>query len=259
VTTVGKAYSESAAGWVCGPGRIYGRLAALLAAFSPFELEGQLVLDLGSGTGAGSEAAVAAGARVLAVDASLGMLLLGRPGRPPAAAGSADRLPLRDGGVDIVLAPFVLNHLTDPARGVREAGRVAPALVASTYASDDDHPVKAAVDEALREAGWFPPAWHAALQVDMAAWGTVAGATDAVCRGGMRPVRVEHVEVPFPELQPEQMVGWRMGLAQCAGFVETLDPPARERLAARALELLGPDPGTVVRRVVFLAATRAPT
>jgi ubiquinone/menaquinone biosynthesis C-methylase UbiE len=111
----------------------------------------RLVLDLGSGTGVGSRAALSAGARVIAADLALGMLLCGRDGRPPAAAGDALALPFRPGAFDIVLAPFSLNHLDEPAAGVREAGRVGDLLVASTYAADDDHPAKAAVDQALSE------------------------------------------------------------------------------------------------------------
>ena len=50
------------------------------------------------------------------------------------------------------------------------------------------------------------------------------------------------------------MVAWRLGLAQSAGFVATLDPNGRERLGRRAVELLGADPPPLVRRVIFLAA-----
>jgi len=52
------------------------------------------------------------------------------------------------------------------------------------------------------------------------------------------------------------MVAWRLGLAQSAGFVAALDPTVRRRLGERALELLGPEPPPVVRRVIFLAAAR---
>jgi hypothetical protein len=64
---------------------------------------------------------------------------------------------LRTGAVDGLVAAFSFNHLHDPASGFREARRVcrtgSPVLVAA-YAADDDHPVKAAAEQALVEAGW---------------------------------------------------------------------------------------------------------
>ena len=126
-----------------------------------------------------------------------------------------------------MLAPFSLNHLDEPAAGVREAGRVGDLLVASTYAVDDDHPAKAAVDQALAEVGWMRPPWYAAMKSAMAAWGTIDRATEVIERGGMRPRLVERREITFPDLGPVDMVAWRMGLAQSAGFVEALDPETR--------------------------------
>jgi hypothetical protein len=92
----------------------------------------------------------------------------------------------------------------------------------------------------------------------MAAWGTVASATDVIERGGMLPLRVERVEVEFPELRPEDMVAWRMGMAQSAAFVSALPPEARLACRQRALDLLGPSPPPLVRRAIFLAAARLP-
>jgi SAM-dependent methyltransferase len=258
LTTLGAAYSAGASSWGIGPAVVYGRLAELLVAFSPVPLAGRLVLDLGTGTGLGSRAAGAAGARLLAADLAVGMLLPDRERRPPAVVADALCLPFAPGAFDVVLAAFSLNHLDDPSAGVREAGRVGRALVASTYAADDDHPVKAAVEVALREAGWEQPEWYPRLKASMAAWGTVAAATEVVERGGLRPLLVERHEVAFPELGPPDMVAWRLGLAQYAGFVAALDQTARRRLVERAVEVLGADPPPVVRRVIFLAAAEHP-
>ena len=161
-------------------------------------------------------------------------------------------MPFRDHSFDVVLAPFSLNHLDDPAHGVREAGRIGRWLLASTYATDDDHPAKAAVEAALSEVGWERPAWYANVKVAMAAWGTIAAATAVVERGGLDPVRVERHEIDS-DLGPHDMVAWRMGLAQCAAFVGALDRDSRERVSARAIQLLGLDPTPIVRRVIFVA------
>ena len=255
MSTLGRAYSDSAARWAEGPGRVYGRLADLLVAFSPVPLRGATVLDLGSGTGLGSRAARTAGARVVATDLALGMLLEDRDRRPPATVGDAVALPFRDGAFDVVLAAFSLNHLERPEAGVAEAARVGGVLVGSTYAADDDHPVKGAVEAALAEAGWTRPAWYDTVKHSMAAWGTVDAATDVIRRGRMQPIRVQKIQVAFPELRPEDLVAWRMGLAQSAPFVDALAPGLRAERVRRAVELLGPDPPPLVRRVIFLAAS----
>lgn len=256
-TSLAAAYSLSADAWSRGPTRLYGRLAELLVAASPVPFRSALVLDLGAGTGVGSRAATAAGARVIAVDLALGMLLADRERRPPAVVGDAVALPFLPASFDVVLAPFCLNHLNEPSAGVAEAARVLRqdgVLLASTYAADDDHMVKAAVDQALSEAGWSAPAWYGDVKAAMASWGTVDAAAAAIERGGMAPVLVERREVTFSELTPLDLVAWRLGMAHTAPFVAGLDQPRRDDLAQRALALLGPDPPPLVRRVIFLAA-----
>lgn len=257
VSSVAEAYSAGAGAWATGPTRIYGRLAELLVDAGPLELDGRLALDLGSGTGAATRAASARGARVVAVDNALGMLRNDRANRPPAAVGDALALPFADDAFDVVVAAFALNHLVDPAPGVREAGRVTKAggfVLASTYAADDDHPVKGAVERALAEAGWTCPPWYPELKTAMASWGTVEAATDAVVRGGLRPASVVRLEVPFPDLGAESIVAWRLGMAYCAPFVARLGDQARQTLERRALELLGADAGPLVRKAIFVVA-----
>ena len=244
-----EAYTAGAAAWADGPMRVYGPLADALVARCPVDLDRRSVLDHGAGTGAVS--AAARGARVIAVDVALGMLLEGRASRPPGSVGDVLALPFRSGAFDVVIAAFSLNHLVAPAEGVREAGRVAREYVlASIYSADDDHPVKHAVDEALAEAGWSAPAWYRQAGATRRSWGTVDGAEAAIELGGLMPERVEKVLVPFPDLRPRDLVRWRLGMAQCAAFVASHGRPALE---ARALELLGvAEP--LVRSVIFIVA-----
>lgn len=254
---VASAYSAVAGAWADGPSRIYARLADLLVAASPVALGDRLVLDLGSGTGLGSRAATAAGARVVAADFALGMLTAGRSKRPPAAVADATALPFASRSFDVVLAPFSLNHLSDPSAGVREAGRVLRergALLASTYAADDDHPVKHAVDEALQERGWSPPSWYSEVKAAMGGWGTVEAAARAIRAGGLTPISVAKRAVWFDDLKASDLVAWRLGMAQIAPFVAHLGSRARAELTDRALDLLGGEPPPLVRRVIFLAA-----
>ena len=149
--SVAEAYSRTGAAWQAGPERVYRRLAAELVARSPIPLAGRLVLDLGAGTGAATVAIRAAGGRPIAADVAPGMLAAMGADRPPVVAADALALPLRSAAVDAVVAAFSINHLVDPEAGLREARRVtrpAARVLASSYAHDDAHPAKQAVEEA---------------------------------------------------------------------------------------------------------------
>jgi ubiquinone/menaquinone biosynthesis C-methylase UbiE len=88
---------------------------------------GMRVADVGTGTGFLAEAALAAGATVVGIDASEGMLAQVRTRlaqRPfEARTGDVDALPLDDGEVDAVLANMVLHHAPDPPHAIREMAR----------------------------------------------------------------------------------------------------------------------------------------
>lgn len=88
---------------------------------------GAVVADVGTGTGFLAEAALDAGARVIGIDSSDGMLeqVRGRfAGRPFAArAGSVDALPVTDGEADAVVANMVLHHAPDPPHAIAEMAR----------------------------------------------------------------------------------------------------------------------------------------
>jgi ubiquinone/menaquinone biosynthesis C-methylase UbiE len=89
---------------------------------------GAVVVDVGTGTGFLAEAAVGAGARVIGIDASEGMLdqvrqrLAGRSFE--ARPGDVESLPVDDSQADAVLANMVLHHAPDPARAIGEMVRV---------------------------------------------------------------------------------------------------------------------------------------
>ena len=251
-------YSRSSEAWERGPARlVYDELARQLVAMSPIDLAERTALDVGSGTGAATRALEAVGANAFAVDGAVGMLQWERAHRPACAAGEATNLPFAAESFDAVVASFCFNHLDEPAVGVQEAGRVAKrdgVVLASTYAADDGHPVKEAVNHAVAERGWVAPGWYTALKTAMAAWGTVEAATAAIERGGLRPIAVERREVAFPDLSPAQVVDTRLGVAHIAPFVGALEPSARRQVHERALELLGPQPAPLVRRVIFVVA-----
>jgi ubiquinone/menaquinone biosynthesis C-methylase UbiE len=86
-----------------------------------------MALDVAGGTGIVAEQLAAGGYDVLVADLSRGMLSLAvdrLPGR--AFVASADRLPVRDGSVDVVAMVWLLHLLTIPVAdaAIAEAARV---------------------------------------------------------------------------------------------------------------------------------------
>ena len=156
------------------------------------------------------------------------------------------------------MAAFSINHVPDPQRAFAEAARVvAPGggVLVSAYSSDDDHPVKAAVDRAAREAGWSPDPWVDEVRSGAAPrLATARGAVSAARKAGLRG-EASVVEVVFPDLGASDLVAWRLGMAGVAPFVTALPRDQRQHLEERALELLG-EPEVLIRRmVVFRART----
>lgn len=257
---VSAAYSATGAAWQQGPGRIYDRLAEVVVTASPVAPKGGRSLDLGAGTGAATRALLAAGAAaVVAVDAAVGMLAHEAPDRPPAVAGDAVALPFAAASFDVTVAAFSLNHLTDPAAGLREAARVTRpggGIVASAYAADDDHPVKQAVEAALAARGWEPEPWYRAVREQAAPKLATAGAArEAAAAAGLDADADTH-RVPFPELGPADLVAWRLGLAQHAPFLSSLPSGERTAVADEAVDRLGDGWPPLVRSIVILRAVR---
>lgn len=88
---------------------------------------GMVVADVGTGTGFLAEAAVNAGASVIGIDISEGMLaqvssrLAGR--NFEARLGDTAALPLADGEADAVVGNMVLHHAEEPPAAIREMAR----------------------------------------------------------------------------------------------------------------------------------------
>lgn len=254
-SAVGEGYALAAARWQVGPGRIYDRLAEVLLG-RVGRGSGGLLLDLGAGRGAVSRAARACGWRAVALDLVPAMLHAA-DGADARVAGDAQRLPLRDGGFDAVVAAFSLNHVTQPAGALREAMRVVRpggTFLASAYAATDDHPVKRAVDAAATEAGWEIPSWYDALRQEaMPLLSTVQRARSVFVAADVDGEATE-VVVPFPGLTVDELLDWRLGMAHLAPFVTDLDAVQWRRLRARATALLGPMPPSLVRTMIVMRA-----
>lgn len=87
---------------------------------------GDVVVDLGCGTGDVCELAAAGGARAIGVDVAAGMLAVARRRGVPAEFVRADaaRLPLRSGAVAVVTSAFALRNVVSIPALLAEAARV---------------------------------------------------------------------------------------------------------------------------------------
>lgn len=232
-TDLRAAYDASAGDWADGPVQMYGPLATALVEVTAaaIPLAGQVVLDLGAGTGVAGRAALSAGARrVICADLAVGMLRHCGPALHPVAA-DATALPFRDGAIDLVLAAFFLSHLPSIGAGLAEIRRVGRAVAASSFAPRWTHPAKTATDEALREFGYLPPAWYASLKDQGEPQAADAALlADLAAAAGFGEVRFRTVTVPTGLSTPAELASWRLGMAHVAPFVRSLDPGRRAEL-----------------------------
>jgi SAM-dependent methyltransferase len=88
------------------------------------QVDGRVVGDIGCGNGRYVAALRAAGARVIGVDLSVGMLVSVPSPRSALIAADAQSLPLADASLDAVLMMHMLYHVPDQERAVAEAARV---------------------------------------------------------------------------------------------------------------------------------------
>jgi hypothetical protein len=127
-------------------------------------------------------------------------------------------------------------------------------VLVSSYAEGDSHPVKAAVETAVTELGWTADPWIGEMRTDsIPMLATSDRALHVANRAGL-DATAKAIAVPFPDLSPADLVAWRLGMAQFAPFVGTLPEAARRQVEARALDLLGPAPEPLVRRIIILTA-----
>jgi SAM-dependent methyltransferase len=202
------------------------------------------VLDAGAGTGLGSDALVAAGARPVALDAALAMVRWRSRDRPPAVVAEVGAVPLCTGCVDDVLAAFVLNHLTRPVEALCELARtVRPggALLASTFSAAWRSPVRDRIDEVAVAHGWSIPGWYRQVREEISPLlGSAPAMAGAARSAGLSAVAVAEGPVDVGVDRPEQLVRYRLGQAQFAEHLRTLGADGVDRLRRAAVDAVAP-------------------
>ena len=148
-------FEAKAAGWAvkyAPGGSLASRLASLSTAVSWYARAGDLVLDLGCGTGELARALAVGGLRVTGCDISPQMLLHAARNPDGPGAGRArwvrlepgwGSLPFAPGAFDVVVASSVLEYVAEPAAVLRECARVLrPGGVVLYTVPDLRHPVR---------------------------------------------------------------------------------------------------------------------
>jgi SAM-dependent methyltransferase len=263
---LGSAYEGSAEGWDGSAGPVYRPFARSMVASSPVALAACSVLDVGSGTGAVAEAAKSAGARVVAVDRSLGMLQQGHrrgpggPGRPwPAVAADALALPFADAAFDAACAGFLLNHLS-PLAALGELARVVRpggVVLASTWALGPDDPVKSALEALATSWGWVPPLWYREMKTGiLPISGDPQCLAATACQAGLVDV---HAKVHFEflgHLSPHQVVAYRLAVPQVASWASKLGLADQAEFFAQAVGAVRPFVGSWTPAAVLLVGRK---
>ena len=249
---VALAYDAAADAWATGSARVYDALAAAIADRAP-DPTGHRALDIGAGTGVlGRHLLQRHAAHVVAVDLAGQMLRKAGSGVSP-VIGDATALPFADGAFDLAATAFCFSHLDHPEHSLREARRVATALLSGSFAGDSDHPAKAAVDEVARRYGYTTPAWYLAMKGDHP-MDHPERLTALARSAGFGSVDVETVHVDTGLTTRTDLAAWRLGMAQYALFLATLDSPALQALRRDVQSAVGGMPPLVVPVLVLTAS-----
>ena len=226
--------------------------------------DGARVLDVGTGTGVAAQAAADAGASVIGIDESIGMLRVARRERPkvPVVAAQAIDLPFGPGRFDAVLGSFVIAHfnkvetvLFDIARVLRLGGRIG----FTTWADGVD-----AYQQTWRELveGVVPREMLAPAYAEAAPWHERfkkrVAVEEALLDAGFRTVRTEVVKYQWTYSLDDYLDGlqvWATGRFVKNMLGESGWASLCERTRAAFAERF-PDPLNDFREVIIATAAK---
>jgi len=259
--TVGHLYEGLEEAWATDAEPVYGPMAEALVAHSPIDLSGRLVLDVGAGTGAGSRALLAVGARPVAMDLAHTMLAHDAARRPPAVVADLFAPPIRSGALGATVAPFVLNHVDAPVEAMRSLARcIEPGgvLLASTFSEADRPAVKDVIDAvAVRHGCVMPEEYRWVRERSAPLTGSATAMAGAATAAGLVGVDAVERHVDTGMSAPEDLVAYRFSLPHVTRFLAGLDDEARAAVVAEAVdEVVRLHDGAPLAPLVVLLAAR---
>lgn len=168
-------------------------------------LPGERILDLAAGTGTSSQPFADAGAVVVPCDFSLGMLQVGKQGKPqlPFTAGDGTKLPFADATFDAVTISFGLRNIVDPAAGLAEMRRVTKPggrIVVCEFSHPTNKAFRTVYIEylmkalpAVARAVSSSPDAYVYLAESIRAWPDQQGLADVIHRAGWRNCEIRNL------------------------------------------------------------------
>lgn len=225
--------------------------------------DARAILDVGMGTGAlwPLVQAAAPTARLWGVDGAEGMLRAGHDSlRGRVAVMSAERLGVRPSAFDAALLLFVLFHVADPVRALREvraALRPGGQLGIVVWGDDPGLPGRAIWSEELERAGAAPdPRDQSVMRHEL--MDTPAKLTDLVRQAGFTPHRVWSQRF-LHTWGADELLATQTHCGLPSRRLESLRPEARGECAARVrarLALLTPSQLDYRVEVIYGIAAR---
>jgi SAM-dependent methyltransferase len=231
-------YSGHARGYADAWSPVIRPLGQRLLASLPWD-GARRVLDLGTGTGSllpDIRSAAPAGAAVVGIDPSPGMLELARRHGAPLALMDALRLGIRSDSIDVVVMAFVLFHMAAPDAALAEIRRVlrrGGSVGTVTWAEDPDLEATQVFEAELDAYGAWDPAPVPAS--DHSRTDTPEKLTALFAGAGLEPLRVwiERFEYRW---ELERFIALRTTFGRTMRKLDSLEPRRREAflVAARA-------------------------
>lgn len=218
------------------------------------------VLDLGTGVGWLLPQIARRWRRALVVGADRASGMIGLAPRTfPRVVADAAALPFDGGSFDAVVMAFMLFHVPDPPRALREVRRVlvsGGAVALGTWGEVPDYPAMDVWVDELERAGARADAPLASGHELMDDPRKVAGLLADAGFAGARSAAAD----PGDAMDLEEFVARRVSLGHCRGLYESLPPEARASFLDRARRRLERLPGDAFtdRQEAILTWARAP-
>jgi SAM-dependent methyltransferase len=185
-------------------------------------------LDVATGPGYVAERAAARGADPIGIDIADAMLALATRRQPELEFRWADAedLPFEDGSFDAVVGGFVLNHLPDPERAVRESARVlvpAGAVAYSIWDRPQHNRLLGVMSDAIADVGAQEPA-EIAGGPDPYRFADDSEFAALLSTAGIRDVEVETLSLTLPVRGSDEFWEGHMGSVLRASSVIDAQP-----------------------------------